>query len=114
MNLDREEFRRTFGREVPSRVLKLFEIETPVRFECSDKPFVVEVQYFTLSKGIKGGDSDDRFVFAVNTDGRDMLIDINDFGLSILQREHEAIDHIGVSVDELLNAEACKIPPTYR
>lgn len=98
--------------KVPPEILELLKIDTPVRFEFSDKRFVVEVQYFSLSKSVKEVDLEDgRFVFAVNTDGRDMLIDINDLGLSILQREGEVIDHIGVSVDDLLNAEACEIPP---
>jgi len=110
MSCDYSAFERAYGREIPLPLMTLYENQNlariaPVRFTFRDKPFVVEIQYFRAITDLVEQDvREDRFAFAVNTDGYDVLVDLTKKSLPILQREHGTADSIGVTLIELLAA----------
>lgn len=75
-----------------------------LRFETSNGKLIVEIQYFIdLEYGKK---FDNKFIhFAVTTDGWDLLIDTNLGSESIMQKENDDIDYLGITLTDLLKAK---------
>ena len=63
--------------DIYEKLLLLKYKSCPVRFESKEGVFVVEIQYYPTAKMQSQQDIDNGyFVFAVNTDGFDMIIDM--------------------------------------
>jgi hypothetical protein len=84
---------------------ELMKICCPVRFEFSDKPFIVEIQYFYSSQSSFGKLENGYFVFAKTSDARDLLINANFSSDEVFQREYSDIDTINVTLSDLLSAK---------
>ncbi len=101
-------FESAFGRKPPQQLIKLFD-ETvvrsaPLRFVFIKRSWVIEIQYFLTVEDAKPIDiENDRFAFAANTDGSELLLDLVSDGLPVLQREHGDIDTLGLDLSELLD-----------
>ncbi|WP_020413263.1 hypothetical protein [Microbulbifer variabilis] len=75
----------------------------PVRYEFEDRPLVLEIQYYLNSADQSPGDAESGFfVFAVNTDGFDMVLDIESGSEEIFQREFDDVDSIGLTLSDLM------------
>lgn len=103
-------FETAYAREVPPLLKALYAnralLESaPVRLTLRNKPFVLEIQYFrSIDEIDQRNVRRNWFAFAVNTDGRDMLVDLADVELPILQDESGQVDCIQVTLAELLVA----------
>jgi len=87
------------------KLIELRNIRCPVRFEFSDKPFIVEIQYFYGGRSELGKVEDGYLVFATNSDTGDLLINVDFSSDEVLQREHDDIDSIDVKLSDLLSAK---------
>lgn len=85
-------------------LLELKKHSYPLRFETSNGKLIVEIQYFVdLEHGQK---IDNKFIhFAVTTDGWDLLIDSDIGSDSIMQKENDDIDYLGITLTDLLKAK---------
>lgn len=88
---------------------KLGSMRCPARFVLKEKPFVVEIQYFTSDTCNKEAEEQIEFlIFAVTTDGHELLVP-TDGSENILQREFGVIDELGVTLDDLLGAHYSRL-----
>jgi hypothetical protein len=107
---DLSAFEPAYGREPPPALRDLLADQslraaTPCRLTLHRKPFVVEVQYYRGVVGQLAADiAAQRFAFAVNWDGHDMLVDLGGPDLPVLQREYGEIDALDFTLAELLAA----------
>lgn len=88
-----------------NNLIELKKLQCPVRFEFSDKPFVVEIQYFYGGQSELGSVENGYLVFAATSDEGDLLIEANFSSDEVLQREFDDIDSIDVTLSDLLNAK---------
>jgi len=111
MLLDHTIFQKKMGLPIPAGLEKLYTIKSivesmPLGFRFSNVGFVLEVQYLLAMSDSKNYDIKNlRFTFAVNTDGHELIVDLNTDTLEILQSEYGDVDSIGVNVNDLLMAE---------
>lgn len=109
-DLYQERFRAKFGFPPPSKLMDLLGNTklvglAPVRFRFDDKPFVVEVQYFSAPSEESNYDLDSTYYrFAVTSDGFDLLVDLTDKDLPIIQDEFGSRDDTGLTIGDLLKA----------
>lgn len=88
---------------------KLRSMHCPARFVLKEKPFVVEIQYFTSDTCKTEEKGQIEFLtFAVTTDGHELLVP-TDGSENILQREFGVIDELGVTLDDLLGAHYTRL-----
>lgn len=110
MSNDFRGFEQAFGREVPYTLKALFDnlellAGAPLRIVLPGKPFVVEIQYFLGITDLRAEDlACQRFAFAVNSDGCDMLVDLNGPDLPVLQREAGEVDQLDFTLAEFLTS----------
>jgi len=79
--------------EIDNQLALLRNNPFPARFET--RRSVIDIQYFLTAEQQKQQDNDNGlFVFAVNTDGFDLIIDTNSKSADIHQREFGDIDFI--------------------
>jgi len=89
--------------EIDNQLALLRNNPFPARFET--RRSVIDIQYFLTAEQQKQQDNDNGlFVFAVNTDGFDLIIDTNSKSADIHQREFGDIDFIGITLNNLLKA----------
>ncbi|WP_133166230.1 hypothetical protein [Marinobacter fuscus] len=88
-----------------SLIEKLIELKNhsyPLRFETAEGSLIIEIQYLV--------EQDTEFAhdfihFAVTTDGWDLLISSDSDSDSIMQRENDDVDLLGITLSDLLNAK---------
>lgn len=103
-------FEQSYGRAVPPALKALFDdrellASAPHCIVLPGKPFVVEVQYYRGIADLFVADvSCQRFAFAVNWDGHDMLVDLTERDLPVLQREFGEVDRLDFTLVEFLAA----------
>jgi hypothetical protein len=106
-----ENFESYFGFPPPAALLNIFTNNSlmnslPAGFRFRHVGFPLEIQYLLDISDPKHYDVDHRRLsFAVNTDGFELLVDLNTKDLEILQNEYGDIDNIGITLNDLLNAE---------
>ena len=82
----------------------------PVQFRFDDKPFVVEIQYFSVPSEESNYDLDSTYYrFAVTSDGFDLLVDLKNRDLPIVQDEFGSRDDTGLTIEDLLHATVSQI-----
>ena len=87
---------------IREKLLALNKISCPVRFEPENKIFILEIQFFvTPERLIKSEDGNSFLVFAVTTDGWELLIDPKFNSDAILQKEINDIDFLDITIGEL-------------
>lgn len=91
--------------KIRDKLIEIQKIPCPVRFEFSGREFFVEIQYFVTQQQFVSKLEDVYSVFAVTTDGWDLLIESNFCSESVMQREKNNIDSIGITISELLQAK---------
>lgn len=102
-------FESEFGFQIPSDLLRLFEqnveyANRPHQYNFEHIDFVLSIQYVLSPYDLGNYDvMNERISFAVNTDGRKLLVDVSASSLEVMQEEHD-VDYIGVSVQDLLRA----------
>ena len=90
---------------IQEKLDELKKTSCPIRFENLPRNGVVEIQYFTKgneSSCVYGGT--EYLMFAVTTDGWDLLIESNSNEGVVFQREMDDIDSIGITINQLLEA----------
>ena len=103
-------FERAYGREVPRALKVLYDdsallAKVPQRIVLSGRPFVAEVQYYRgIAELVAEDVASQRFAFAVNSDGHDMLVDLTEQDLPVLQREFGKVDRLDFTHTEFLAA----------
>ncbi|MCB1053838.1 MAG: hypothetical protein H6510_17015 [Acidobacteria bacterium] len=108
---DKECFEKMFDLEVPLELDRLYRdkdlIEShAVGFKFRDIQFVVEVQYFSDMGNLESYEVEKNyFIFAIDTDGFELIVDVTSPDLEILQREYGKVDAIGVKLGQILTAE---------
>ena len=84
--------------------------DLPVRCVPENSPFVVEIQYLLDFNDPKNYDVEqNRFAFAMNTDGHKLMVETNTPQCEILQCEFDQVDCIGVNLEQLLSAPYVKL-----
>lgn len=97
--------------EVPDELLefvndKQMRESLPIRFHFSDKKFILEIMLFLDLNDPSNLDKELNYLrFARNGEGFVLLVDLNGNDLKILQEEFDDIDHIGLTLSDLLKAE---------
>jgi len=103
-------FEEAYGREMPPALKALYDdgellSGVPLRIVLPGRQWVVEIQYFRRATQLVAEDvARQRFAFAVNSDGFDMLVDLNEPDLPVLQREFGDVDHLDFTLVEFLAA----------
>ena len=87
------------------KLKKLRKIRCPVRFEFSDKSFIVEIQYFYGGQSELGNVENGYLVFATTSDAGELLIKEDFSSDEVLQREGDDIDSINITLSDLLSAK---------
>lgn len=88
----------------------LTKISCPVRFEPENKNFIIEIQYFVIpEQKIKSENGNSFLVFAVTTDGWELLFDTDFNSDNILQKEMNDIDFLDITIDELLESNQVQL-----
>jgi hypothetical protein len=88
-----------------NKLIELQKVPCPVRFILAEKPFIVEIQYFVIPALRCQTAVETAFlVFAVNTDGFNLLVDADSSSDLVLQDEFGNIDSLDVTLGDLLNA----------
>lgn len=111
MAIDTQNFETEFGFKLPDSIIKLlsddaFKKKVPIRFRLKEHSFLFEIQYLLDITNVENYNvAEGRIKFAVTPDGFQLLVDLNSEGLDILQDEFGEIDNLGVSIDDLLEAE---------
>jgi hypothetical protein len=107
---DSRAFVEAYGRVVPPALKALYDdrellASAPHRIALPGKPFAVEVQYYREVTDLIAEDvAGQRFAFAVDWDGWDMLVDLNGPDLPVLRREAGEIDRLEFTLVEFLAA----------
>lgn len=79
----------------------------PHWFALPGKRFIIEVQYYVDAEKQSSEDvSQQRFVFAITTEGSEMLVDLHDPDLNVFQRELGEVDLLGFNITDFLAAAA--------
>ena len=105
---------RNFNGEKPQAMIKFLERfgtqgQLPAAFLTQEGKFLLSIQYLFEDCWSKNFDQANNLLrFGVNTDGWDLLVDIDDEQLVILQDEMGDIDSIGITVFDLLEANVEK------
>lgn len=111
MLYNKEKFEALLGTPVPPELTSLYTEKSlyesmPLGFRFSHVGFILELQYLLDMSDTKNYDIENkRFSFAVNTDGYELLIDLNNDHIEIYQCEYGDIDSIGLIISDLLEAE---------
>ena len=111
MKFDSDAFKENLGITVPLELANLYTREPfsssmPVELQFDDEGPILEIQFL-----LRMGDSENydkeknRFTFAVNSDGNELLVDLNTKSLEILQRECGEVECIELTLKDLLEAE---------
>lgn len=110
MENDYRSFEEAYGRSVPAALKALYDdrellARVPLQLVLPGKPFAVDVQYYRRITDLVADDvACQRFAFAVNSDGWDMLVDLNGPDLPVWQREAGDIDRLDFTLVEFLAA----------
>ncbi|GGB22075.1 hypothetical protein [Agarivorans gilvus] len=97
--------------------LNRFELEgeLPVSFLSEEGVFLLSIQYLIEDCWNNSFDHERKLLrFGVNTDGWDLLINIDDDQLDILQDEMGDIDSIDITIFDLLDANLEKVECCYK
>jgi hypothetical protein len=90
-----------------SLIEKLIELQNhsyPLRFETAEGNLIIEIQYL-VEQELDRSIANDFIHFAVTTDGWDLLINCDSDSDSIMQREIDDVDLLGITLTDLLNAK---------
>ncbi|MVF13602.1 hypothetical protein FT643_15780 [Ketobacter sp. MCCC 1A13808] len=84
--------------------------ELPATFSSGENEFLLSIQYlFTDCWSNRFDPTNNLLRFAVNTDGWDLLVNVQDKELVILQDEMGDVDSIDITIFDLLNAKVEKM-----
>ncbi|VUD69394.1 hypothetical protein TDB9533_04761 [Thalassocella blandensis] len=104
-------FETHFGYSIPKALEDLYSdknitTKIPGTFKFKTVGFVLEIRELLDIKNVENYDVENgRLSFAVNSDGFKLLVDLNSKNMEILQDEFDDIDSIGVTIQDLLDAE---------
>lgn len=105
-----EIFERTFGFPVPSALKTLLadaclREALPVAYHFSHVGFLFEIRYRSnLEQEQNYEIHAKRLVFAMDTDGYDLLVDLSSDECQLMLRQFGEADHIGLTIQDLLDA----------
>ena len=95
--------------KLPEKMLKIYQLldeEVPVGFRFNHEQFILEIQYELDFNDQKNYVSNNQYLkFAVNSDGYELLVDLQSVELDILQKENEDVDYLELTVGDLLEAK---------
>lgn len=109
--MDIKNFENRVGIKVPESIINIImndslKEQMPLRLRMKNHSFLLELQYFLDITNLDNFDSStNRIKFAVTTDGFELLVDLNTESLNILQDEFGDVDSLGVSFNDLVEAE---------
>lgn len=108
--IDSQAFEDRYGCSAPLPLLTFLNDDSvraslPAAFILENVGFALEIQYLLDIENPENYDaSNKKLTFAMTTDGLELLVDLTDHAGDIYQDEFGDIDHIGISMQDLVSA----------